>query len=518
MQVFEFHFNPPKHPDKNDLIFDSFCFEPENIYERRKGSLYMVGVLKNVLPQNLKLLDQLSNLIKERYYGTVIISPEKSLKESLKNANEFLENLSKKGNVDWLGNLSFAVFSINFSQKNGQGDLNFTKINDLKILLLREGEIVDIDQKLKFEEIEPYPLKIFGNIVSGKLIENDQILILTKEVSEFFQSQNILAEIAKTKPFESDFNHKIKQILNNKKEELLKISGICLLISLSKETKAQKKEIISVKKITKGFSLPDFAFVKRLNPVKFALQLFNMVNFHTKNFGMRIKQNFNYLIRNKKLVLISIFILLLVLGFFVFQAKEEQIKLDLVTEEPLVIQDFDENKFISKKLSVFKENAPENFEADIFCDYNSNLYSLDNTDGKIIKYPSLGEQIWAEPKVWTKSELLIGAKSIAIDGSIWILNKDDSLSRYYAKKLQETFVLNISPSPENFSRIFTLETLPYLYLLEPCQKRIVILDKFGQIVKQFQSEKFNNLLDFAVSENGKTIYLLNNSKVYQINL
>jgi len=65
-------------------------------------------------------------------------------------------------------------------------------------------------------------------------------------------------------------------------------------------------------------------------------------------------------------------------------------------------------------------------------------------------------------------------------------------------------------------KIFTSATLPYLYLLEPVQKRIIILDKKGQIVKQFQSQKFDNLLDFAISENGKTIYLLNGLKVYKI--
>ncbi|MCK4473667.1 hypothetical protein KAU40_00125 [Candidatus Parcubacteria bacterium] len=528
MQVFEFHFNPPKHSDNQKLIFDSFCFEPENIYERRKGSLYMVGVLKNVAGQNLKLLDQMSDLIKERYYSSLVVSPEKSLKEGLKRANEFLEDLSKKGNVGWLGNLSFAVFSINFSQKNGQGDLNFTKINDLKILLLREGEIIDIDQKLNFDEIEPYPLKIFGNIVSGKLIENDQILILTKEVSEFFQSppkfsegkfgragQNILSEIAKTKPFDPDFSNKIKQILNNKKQELLKISGVCLLISLSKETKTQKREIISVKKITKGFPLKWPPKIQIAIP-HFNFTLFKRIKILCQNFGLKVKQNFNNLIRNKKLILISIFILLLATGFFVFQAKEEQTKLDLGAKELLIVQDFDENEFISKKMSVLKENAPENFESNIFCDYNSNLYSLNNIDGEIIKYALLGEQIWAEPKVWTKSDSLIGAKSIAIDGSIWILNQDNSINRYYAGKIQETFVLDISPFPENFSRIFTLETLPYLYVLEPCEKRIVILDKDGQIIKQFQNEKFDNLLDFAVSGDGKTIHLLNNSKVYQV--
>jgi len=99
-----------------------------------------------------------------------------------------------------------------------------------------------------------------------------------------------------------------------------------------------------------------------------------------------------------------------------------------------------------------------------------------------------------------------------------MLGKNNSISRYYAGKYQETLKLDFFPEPKDFSKIFTLPGLSYLHLLEPAQKRIVILNKSGQIIKQFQSEKFDNLLDFAVSEDGKTIWLLNGLKLYQIKI
>ena len=187
-QIFEFHFNPKA---KEDLIFDSFCFEPKNIYEKRMGGLYMVGLLKNVLPQNIRFLDVLTQKIKEKYYKTVSSAPEKSLRDTLRIANEHLEKIAKQGDVSWLGNLSFAVISLK------DFELNFTKVGDLKIFLIRKGQIIDIDQKLKFDDIEPYPLKIFGNIVSGKLAENDIILVLSKEVYDAFLKENLLNEIAR---------------------------------------------------------------------------------------------------------------------------------------------------------------------------------------------------------------------------------------------------------------------------------------------------------------------------------
>jgi len=197
MQLFEFHFNPKL---KEDYFFDSFVYEPENAYEKKLGSLYLAGDLQNALPFNSKFLDNLAQIIKKNYYnswgqfpqtGTVPI--EKALSESLKKANDFLAEEVKKENVSWLGNLNFAVLSIK--------DLNlcFTKTGNLKILLIRGGQIIDIGKNLDLQEIEPYPLKIFFNVVSGKLIQNDTILVLTKKIFDFFTQQNILDKISKVK-------------------------------------------------------------------------------------------------------------------------------------------------------------------------------------------------------------------------------------------------------------------------------------------------------------------------------
>jgi len=64
MRIFQFYFNPRA---REDLIFDSFCFEPENIYEKRLGSLYMVGVLKNALPKNYNFLEKIARFVKKSF-------------------------------------------------------------------------------------------------------------------------------------------------------------------------------------------------------------------------------------------------------------------------------------------------------------------------------------------------------------------------------------------------------------------------------------------------------------------
>ena len=653
MQIFEFHFNPKA---KEDLIFDSFCYEPENIYERKMGNLYMAGFLKNVLPQNVRFLDNLAKVLKEKYYKT-LSSPENSLKESLRKTNEFLERISKEGDVSWLGNLSFAAISIK------DFELNFTKVGDLKVFLLRNGQIIDIDQELKFEDIEPYPLKIFGNIVSGKLAENDIILILTKDVFDSFSQINLLSKIAGIWPF----NQKdLKEVFNNKKEELLKISGICLFIVLSKEILPKEKEILTQQKPLKVFSfkkvfsplfkifrLPKTSFKKPAISSKLKIP---QIELKLPKPNLKIKTS----LFGKKTVLIFGLILFLILGFFIFEKRGKQQLEDYQTqlnqiqekvdeaetfliiaetnpqaekkasslfkesleeisplvniasglssdfanqvltlentisenlyqlnklkiiEEPELIFEFETRGFIPQKIifqsqnlyffspysenlfKIINENEGKiieinrelnsvallndsilfflkpnqlisfrndrfselisleelNFSLDYFSSYNSNLYFLDKKSGEIIKYTFFGNFKWGSPQLWlaTKTKKALNVESMAVDGSVWLLTKENVVERYYIGSFQETLELEIFPYPKDFSKILTSSQLPYLYLLEPVQKRIVILNKSGEIIKQFQSQEFDNLLDFTVLKDGKTIYLLNGLRVYRINL
>lgn len=670
MQVFEFHFNPQ---NKDGLIFESFCFEPKNIYEKRMGSLYMAGSLKNPLPQNVRFLDNLAQTIKEKYYKTVSATPEKSLRETLRKTNEFLEKIAKAGDVSWLGNLNFAVIALK------DFGLNFTKVGDLKIFLLRKRQIIDIDQKIKFEDIEPYPLKIFGNIVSGKLASDDVILILSKEVTTTFFQENILTNIANVLPFNPK---KLKEILNAKKEQLTKVSGICLLIFLSKEAASKEKETLTEKKALKIFS-----FRKVFNPFIKAVKTFKIpkISFRLKNLQGKFKlskpvlsipkiPHISFLkikpaiaavslpaiFFNKKITLILALIIFLAVGFFVFEKKEEkelkeyqgqinqiqekinkadsylivadynpqakknantllkeawdeisplvslasifpsafanqvlnlkntisenlyQLNKFVEISEPELVFEFKPKEFIPQKIissrnniylfSPYSENVSRidqenkseilkinkklslaailsdsvvffskpnqiinlkenqfsepayletpypDFDFNVLSSYRLNLYFLDNKKGLIIRYSYLNELLWEAPLSWLHPTIKNATdfKSMAVDGSVWLLTKNNAIKRYYAGRLQKTINLEIFPPAKILSKIFTSSQLPYLYLLEPVQKRIIILDKSGQIIRQYQSEKFDNLLDFAVSEDGKTIYLLNGLKVYKI--
>ncbi len=361
MQIFELYFNPK---DSEDSVFDSFCYEPENFYEKKLGSLFISGELKNVLPQNSKLLDNFASFFKKKYYSSSSKrSLELSLKECLKKSNDFFDEIVKKGDVSWLGNLNLAILNLR-SHREKYWDLNFTKIGNVKILLLRSGQIIDIGKNLELEEIEPYPLKVFGKVVSGKLAKDDVLLVLTEKAFDFFAqkpkftqkkvvktSQSLLEKIARIAPDQAAsenkkitpyqfFNKGLNEILKNYQEDLKRISGSCLLIFLGKENLPKKRETFAFRPKIEKLSFSHI--LKPLTPkirkfwrpkkqkktkkpkkqksskIKLKLPKLKIPKIHwlpKLNFYAKIKA----FLKHKNVILILALIFFLVLGFLIFK-------------------------------------------------------------------------------------------------------------------------------------------------------------------------------------------------------
>jgi hypothetical protein len=724
MRPYEFQFNPGS---ERDLIFDSFCYSPENIYERRMGGVFMVGEIKKALPHNFRLLEKIAGSIRKEFYSKFQRTHEQALKESLRKANDLLAAEVSRENTDWLGNLGFAIISLkNF-------ELNFTKVGGIKIFLLRRPHIIDIGEKLDKQEIEPYPLKIFNNIVSGKLGEGDIIVMVTEGI--FPSLKEVIKEISEAPVFDEK---KIRLSLEKKKSELANFSGSLVFITVSKIqeetkrpkvvferekerfsmaqvllpiTKNSKKVLTMLKKIPVyaesmrprfkfSFKLPkpNLNFKKQekekpykepvpvkiqKGPIKVKVKVetddkkstakkspaekirFKMpgikipkikFSFKLPKFKMP-KLKFS-MISGKKYIYILLLALMLVIGFFAFRGEERRTqnenktKLDSISEKvtqaeilmpqkdvnpeagntaysslseawseiislakiewsyktqaqalkiqietdledlsnlvkienPETVFQFSLDEFIPQRIisdgqnlyffspyaaNIFKVDAnrqgtlfksdkkfnsalalsqdnillftkPDNitpfsngqfgeisqlkspYNGSNFNDlayFEGNFYFLDGDNGEIIKYGAPISDGKNHPIKWLTNagQKPLNGKSIAVDGYIWVLNENNEIFEYRVGSLQTTMTANLFPLPKNFSKIETSPNLPYIFILEPAQNRVIIMDKQGKLVKQLQSDDFNNLLDFAISEDGQTIFVLNGLKVYKIN-
>ncbi|GEM_PF-2369070 len=153
-------------------------------------------------------------------------------------------------------------------------------------------------------------------------------------------------------------------------------------------------------------------------------------------------------------------------------------------------------------------------------EFDKNVYVLNSQEGAITKHedPLNTSSI---PTAWISKESLkfpMGAKSIAIDGNIWVLAQDNTLQRYFGGLWQEDIAPLIFPLLKNATSVKAFLGLPYLYILDPSESRIILLSKSGDLIKQYHIGVQDPLLDFTVSRNGNTLYLLAGSRVFAIEL
>lgn len=652
MKSFEYNF----FGDGSDqqASFGCFSFEPGNIYEKKSGNLYTIGLLASPLPQDQKFLKDLASKIRENHYVSKYKTPEKSLNASLQLANTYLDDLVKQGSVSWMGNLNFAAFAVR------NLDFYFTRTGAISIYLLRQGAIVDLAKDIDAFKANPggngaeshaqdgdeYSSRMFGSLVSGKLEEGDAIMALTRDVAEFVKKfklgPQIAAVVAPPDKSQQLSNRSLEQIFGAHKADFGNITGCCLIISLRSDLNEIVNHDFSSESHLKQVSMREMFKVKG--------SAVPVLSVSAPRFSLKMPR-FNFLAGA-----LAVFALGAILagGFWFFtqqrtgrdqayrQALEtirqeasaafaqasagdpalasERLRLSLASLDELkkaggspggaVASEIENlNADITRQLAdlnkvddvqarvifEFTDFSPErmaaaggnlffynpatpdiyklledstgsilpndrifnaaassdgkvffytdpaqvtifdgaafsktvrlkepyaNFNFDHFYAYKQNLYFVDKTAGKIIKYPSVGQGSWGQPQLW----LAAGAKkpaneaSLAFDKSAWVLNADGSIDKYFTGKDELTLAVNYYPAPQAMDKIVTSAQLPYLYLMESGQNRIVILAKDGRLVKQITSGQFAGMKDFDVSPDGKIITVLAGNKLLEIDI
>ncbi len=148
--------------------------------------------------------------------------------------------------------------------------------------------------------------------------------------------------------------------------------------------------------------------------------------------------------------------------------------------------------------------------------YNNKLYLLDKQKNQIYRFNERGAGFAAAAEWMKETADFSNAAGISIDGRIYVLLSDGRLLKYLRGK-KENFTLDaVEPAIEQAAKVFVSKELEYIYILEPSKQRLVIFNKNGDFLMQYQSGQFTDLKDFAVDEQAKKIYFLNGSSVYEV--
>lgn len=150
--------------------------------------------------------------------------------------------------------------------------------------------------------------------------------------------------------------------------------------------------------------------------------------------------------------------------------------------------------------------------------YQNRVYVLDTSHSDILRFVRGGSSLGTSSSWLKVSADLKAARGIAVDGTIFILQPSGRVQNFSAGRLVSFSLAAINPQLRDATRLWTDVGSAGLYLLEPSSRRLIIFDKTGRLVDQYQSSQWTDLRDLAVNEKTKTAYLLNGQTVLRLDL
>ncbi len=151
--------------------------------------------------------------------------------------------------------------------------------------------------------------------------------------------------------------------------------------------------------------------------------------------------------------------------------------------------------------------------------YNRRVYTIDSKNNQIYKHNPT-QTGYDKGVEWIKdNEVDIKeAVSLAIDGDLFVLKQTGELIKLEGGQKQEFNTTGLDPELDNPSIIWTYNNLDNIYILEPTNKRVVVLDKEGKLEQQYTASEWQNPTGMIVKELEGIIYILDSNIIYKFNL
>lgn len=108
------------------------------------------------------------------------------------------------------------------------------------------------------------------------------------------------------------------------------------------------------------------------------------------------------------------------------------------------------------------------------------------------------------------------AVSFTIDGSIYILKANGEVLKFLNAEKEEFTMPKLTIPLSNPTKITTNVDSEFIYILDPKEKRVIVLDKKGSLKNQYISDEFSELQGIYVKEKDKKMYLLTNKKLLEV--
>lgn len=152
--------------------------------------------------------------------------------------------------------------------------------------------------------------------------------------------------------------------------------------------------------------------------------------------------------------------------------------------------------------------------------FGGNVYLLDSGSNKIWKYlpTSSGYSDKREYLIADTKADLGNAIKMRIDSSVYVLKQTGEILRF-TKGVADNFSFSgLDKGVKDPKSFYVSADTENLYILDSGNSRLLVLGKTGEYKKQYLGDKFATATDLVVDEEMQKAYILDGSKIYQIDL
>ena len=160
-------------------------FSSRNIDQKKLGTILGIFEIKDLSDDSAYIVNFLASVAKKTYFASHQKTPEESFESTLTKVNLSLSEIAKHGNVNWIGKIDAVLCSI------AENQINFSVSGDAKVLLLRNGSLMEISNDLSPKDEAANPLKTFTDIASGRLEAGDKLILTTDDISHVFTLEEL---------------------------------------------------------------------------------------------------------------------------------------------------------------------------------------------------------------------------------------------------------------------------------------------------------------------------------------
>ncbi len=168
------------------------------------------------------------------------------------------------------------------------------------------------------------------------------------------------------------------------------------------------------------------------------------------------------------------------------------------------------------KINLGYENADYDFQ-DIVV-FGTRLYVLDKKNNQIFRHRKTDDTFETGEEWITDGSKLENSISMAVDGAIYILEKNGTLNKFESGSKSDFALSSIDPALTTADEIYTDENTENIYILDKTNNRVIIFGKDGSLIKQITSSEWTNVKDMVVDEANNRLFILDGTALYEIDL